>query len=90
MSPEIRPLVALYPPPPHIQKMCCIGLRSRATLLISALSGRRGRYAHAYGICTPFYCISLKNIYRGGPGVYNAVRGVILRVIVEMFIDLID
>ena len=25
-----------------------------------ALSGRKGRYTHAYGICAPFYCISLK------------------------------
>ena len=34
MSLEIRPLAALSPPP--TQKMCFIGLRSRASLLISA------------------------------------------------------
>ena len=33
------------------------------------LSGRRGRYALADGISAPFYCISLKNVWRGG---YNA------------------
>ena len=47
-------------------KMCFIGLRSWALLSISALSGRRGQYAHAYGICAPFYCISLKIIYGWG------------------------
>ena len=35
-----------YIPPPHTKK--------------SALSGSRGGYAHAYGICAPLYCISLK------------------------------
>ena len=43
-------------------KIWFIGLRSRASLSISTLSGRRGRYAHACGICAPFYCISLKII----------------------------
>ena len=33
-----------------------------------AYSGRRGRYAHAFGICAPFYCISLRTIF-GGRGV---------------------
>ena len=47
-------------------KMCFIGLRSRASLSISALRGRRGRYAHAYGICAPFYCLSLIIIYEWG------------------------
>ena len=47
-----------------------------AAISISALSGRRGRYAHAYGICVPFYCISLKNMEGGG---YNAARGLISR-----------
>ena len=46
---KIRPLAALYPPPPPIKK-CYI-------------SGRWGRYAHAYGICVLFYCISLKKNY---------------------------
>ena len=41
-----------------------------------ALSGRQGRYAHAYGICAPFYCISLKKDYWGGGG-YNAARDLI-------------
>jgi len=41
ISCEIRPLAVLYPPPPHI-KTSFIGLRYRASLLISALSGRRG------------------------------------------------
>ena len=45
-----------------IQKMCFIGLRSRASLSIFALRGRQGRYAHAYGICATFYCIILKEI----------------------------
>ena len=70
MSLEIRPQAALYPPPP-IQKMCFIGL-------LSALSDRRGRYAHAYGICAPFY--QSKKIYEGG---YNAARGLISRDIAE-------
>ena len=39
-----------------------------------ALSGCQGRYAHAYRICASFYCMSLKNIYRGGGG-YNAAWG---------------
>ena len=51
MSLEIRPLAVLYPSP-HT-KSCFIGLWSQASLSISALSGRRGRYAHSYGICTP-------------------------------------
>ena len=48
----------------------------RAAISISALRGRLGRYAHAYGICAPFYCISLKIIYDGG---YNADRDLISR-----------
>ena len=63
-----------------------IGLRSRASLSISALSGRQGRNTHAYGICTPFYCISLKNIYGGGimlPGVWfqGTLSNIILKCI---------
>ena len=65
ISREIRPLVILYPPP--IQKR--------------ALSGRRGRSAHAYGTCAPFYCISIQNIYVGG-GI-NAARGLNSRDIAE-------
>ena len=53
-----------YPPP--IQKKCFIGLRFRPSLSILALSGRRGRYGHAYGICTPLYCNSLKKNMEGG------------------------
>ena len=64
-----------YIPPPKPKK-CFIGLRSRASLPISALSGRQGRYAHAYGFCAPFYWISLKRNYGGG---YNTARGPILR-----------
>ena len=63
-----------YTPFP-IQKNCFIGLRSQASLSISAPSGCRGLYAHAYGIFTPFYSISLQ-IYMGG---YNAARGLISR-----------
>ena len=46
------------------------------------LSGRRVRYAHAYGIYAPFYCISLKNIMGGG---YNTARGLVSRDIAENF-----
>ena len=58
MSLEIRPLAALYLPPP-LQK----NVLHRVVFI-----GSPGRYAHAYGICTPFYCISLKR-YIGGGGV---------------------
>ena len=57
MSLEIGPLAALYPLPPY-----------KTLLHRAALSCRLGRYAHAYGICTPLYCKSFKNIYRGGGG----------------------
>ena len=60
----------------YLYKMCFIGLRSRASLSISALSGRRGLYAHVCGICAPFYCISLKILYWWG---YNATRDLISR-----------
>ena len=30
------------------------------------IAGARGRYAHAYGIWSPFYCISLKKYEAGG------------------------
>ena len=60
ISREIRPLAALYPPP---YKKYFKGLRSRASISISALTVRRWRYAHAYGSCALFYCISLKNNY---------------------------
>ena len=52
---NLTPGSVIHPPPP-IQKV----------LFRTALSGRRGRYAHAYGICAPFYCISLKKIKGGG------------------------
>ena len=68
MSIEIRPLAPLYFPPSHTKK----------NVLYRSLSGHQGRYAHAYGICTHFYCISLKKIYGGREG-YNAARGPILR-----------
>ena len=56
---EIRLLVALYPPPSFKDvRGNMAGIQD--SLSISALSGRRGQYAHAYGICAPFYCISLK------------------------------
>ena len=35
------------------------------------------QYAHDYGICATFYCISLKHTYAGGG--YNAARGLISR-----------
>ena len=66
ISTEIRPLAALYPT--H-KKVWFIGLRSRASLSISALSGRRGWCAFA-----PIYIVSVKKIYMGGgitlPGVW--------------------
>ena len=80
MSLEIRPLAALFPLP-HT-KICFLGLPSRASLSISDLSGRWGRYAHAYSICAPFYCISVKK-YMGG-GLHNAARGLISRDIAEI------
>ena len=64
--------------------MCFIGLRSRVSLSISALSGHRGRNAHAYGICASFHCISLKNIYEGGGRRYNAARSLISRDIAKL------
>ena len=52
ISREIRPIAALYPPTQKkYKKNCSIGL------LRSAISDRRGRYAHAQGNCTPFYYI---------------------------------
>ena len=66
-------------------KKCLIGLRSPASLLISTLSGRQGRYAHAYSICAPFYCISLEENYLVGGGGYNAARGLISRDIAWTF-----
>ena len=53
-------------------------------MLYRALKGGRGRNAHAYGICTLFYCIGLKDIYWGG-GRYNAARGLISRDIAIVF-----
>ena len=57
------------PPPPFIENIplfkkiiCFLGLRSRASLSISALSGRRGRCAHAYGICAHSIVSVKKNI----------------------------
>ena len=47
------------------EKISFLGLRSQALLSISALSGRWGRYAHAYGICAHFYYISQKKLLRG-------------------------
>ena len=56
-----------YTPPPYKKVLYS------AAISISALGRRRGRHAHAYGICAPFYCISLKKIFGGGitlPGVW--------------------
>ena len=39
MSLEIRPLNSGIPPPPPIQKMCFITLRSRASLPVAAGGG---------------------------------------------------
>ena len=72
---KLQPWQRYTPRPP-----CFIGLRSRASLSITVVSG--GRYAHAYGICAPFYCISLKNI-TGRVG-YNAARGLISRDIASI------
>ena len=58
MSVEIKPLAALYPPPPH--KKC-------TSLTISALSGRRGRYAHAYEF-VPLLLYHYKKSVVGGWG----------------------
>jgi hypothetical protein len=69
ISREIKPLAALYPPP----------------LFRAVLRGRRRRYAHAYGNCAPFYCISLNNIYGGGG---NAAKGLISRVIAKSIITI--
>jgi hypothetical protein len=73
ISREIRPLACSVIHPPPIQRKCFIGLRSQASLSISALSGRREWYAHVYGICAPFFCISLKNIWGGGRGELAAI-----------------
>ena len=54
ISRQIRPLAALYPLTP-LKKVLY-----RAAISSFALSGRWGRYTHVYGICAPFYCISLK------------------------------
>ena len=48
--------------------------------LAAALSDRQGQYAHAYGICAPFYCISIKNYMEGG---YNASMDIITRDIAK-------
>ena len=57
ISLEMRPLVALYPSPIR-------NILFKATILSFGLDLRtQGRYAHAYGICATFYCISLNNIY---------------------------
>ena len=55
----------------------------KKVLYRAALSGRRGRYAHVYGICAPFYCISLKIYIYVGLG-YNAARGLIIRDIANL------
>ena len=57
ISLEIRPLAALSHPHPYKK------------VFYRALRGRRGLCTHAYGICTPFCCISLKNTYGGGGGI---------------------
>ena len=66
-----RPLAILYPLPPI--KI----ILYRAAISSFPLDRRSqwspGRYAHAYGICAPFYCISLKKVY----GVLNAASGLI-------------
>jgi len=57
ISREITPLEALYPPPIK-------NVLKRAATLSFTLDLRsqwsQGRYAHAYGICDPFYGIILK------------------------------
>ena len=60
------------------KKKCYMGLRSRSPL--SLIAG--GRYAHAYGNCTPLYCISLKKYIWGG-GI-TLPRGLISRDIAVM------
>ena len=74
ISRKIRPLAASTPPgpPPHI----------KIALYITALSGRWGRYANAYGICAPSYCISLKKIYEGGG--YSTARGLVSNLSVSI------
>ena len=76
ISREITPLATLYSPPAY-KKKCFKGL----------LSGRRGRYAHAYGIWAPFYYNRLKNIYGGGWGGYNAAKGLISRDIAIFYLS---
>ena len=65
ISRQIRPLAAFIPTP-HI----------KSAISSFALSSLRGRYAHVYGICAPFYCIILKKYMGGG---YNAAKGLITR-----------
>ena len=62
-----------YTPPP-LQKKCFIGLRSRASLSNSDLSGRRGRNAHAY---------QPQNNFLGG---YNAAKSLISRDIAQLVV----
>ena len=50
-------------------KTACIHIKKCFKRLLSALSGRQGRYAHVYGICASFNCISLKKIYGGEGGI---------------------
>ena len=69
ISREFRPLSAS--PPPHT-KNCCIWLRSRASLSISALGGRRGPTAFA-----PFTLYQSTGKYIREK--YNAARGLISR-----------
>ena len=60
----------------HIKVISCEIRPFIAPTLKNALSGRHGWYAHAYAICAPFYCISLKKIKGGG---YNAANSLISR-----------
>ena len=53
-----------------------LGLRSRALLSISALSGRRGRFAHAYSICARFYYISQQKKYEGDVYTRERAQGI--------------
>ena len=70
MSLEIRHLAALHPLP-----------YTKNEFYKAALSGRLGRYAHAYGFCDPFNYISLKHIYGG----YNTARGLNSRDIAGIY-----
>ena len=56
----------------------------KATISISALRSRRGRYAQSFGICARSYCISLK--YTCGEGGFNAARGLIHKIAIKSIV----